>query len=89
MVSPTCCYDDINYILVAPDAYDVVMVGVSAGLTPEQRGNLSSAAKLLQCAASNRGFGPESPHLQPLNQFIRETHIKFKSDAFHSTIFKF
>ena len=37
-------------------------------LNNEQRKNLGSVAKVLQFAASKKGFGDESPHLQCLNQ---------------------
>jgi len=40
---------------VAPDAFDIIDVGVVKGLTNDQRRNLGSVAKILQFAASNKG----------------------------------
>jgi len=40
---------------VAPDAFDIIDVGVVKGLTNDQRRNLGSIAKILQFAASNKG----------------------------------
>ena len=40
---------------MAPDAFDIIDVGVVKGLTNDQRRNLGSVAKILQFAASNKG----------------------------------
>ena len=47
-------------------------------LNHDQRRNLGSIAKILQFAASKKGFGTESEHLMCLNPFIIECHEKFK-----------
>ena len=48
------------------------------GLNNDQRRNLGSVAKILQFAATKKGFGEESPHLVVLNPYIVECHEKFK-----------
>ena len=48
-------YRYINSAVVAPDAFDIIDVGVVKGLTNDQRRNLGSVAKMLQFAASNKG----------------------------------
>ncbi|XP_039275982.1 ras GTPase-activating-like protein IQGAP2 [Nilaparvata lugens] len=70
-------YRFINSAIVAPDAFDV-LPAEQPPLTNAQRHNLASIAKILQFAASKKGFGEESPHLQGLNQFLVECHEKFK-----------
>ena len=53
----------------SPDSCDIVDVNSGEkALNNEQRKNLGSVAKVLQFAASKKGFGDESPHLQCLNQ---------------------
>jgi hypothetical protein len=47
-------------------------------LNNDQRRNLAHIAKILQFAASKKGFASESPHLETLNPFIIECHEKFK-----------
>ncbi len=72
-------YRYINSAIVAPDAFNIVDVSVeSGGLNNEQRRNLGSVAKILQFAATKKGFGDESPHLTVLNPYITECHEKFK-----------
>jgi hypothetical protein len=72
-------YRYINSVIVAPDAYGIVDVSAEAGgLNNEQRRNLGSVAKILQFAATKKGFGEESPHLISLNPYIVECHEKFK-----------
>ena len=44
----------------------------------DQRRNLGNVAKMLQFAASKKGFAEESPHLMCLNPFIVECHDRFK-----------
>merc|ERR1719319_1129829 len=70
-------YRFVNPTIVAPERFD--MVDRRAGeLTNDQRRNLGSVAKILQFAASKKGFGEESEHLMCLNPFIVECHEKFK-----------
>ncbi|XP_022784321.1 ras GTPase-activating-like protein IQGAP1 [Stylophora pistillata] len=71
-------YRYMNPEIVAPDAFDIVSVGVDKCLTADQRRNLGSIAKILQYAASNKMFGGESAHLSPLNGYIAEAHQRFK-----------
>jgi len=71
-------YRYINSTIVAPDAFDIVDISSYKGLTNDQRRNLGSIAKILQFAASNKGFGGDSAHLSSLNPYIMEAHNKFK-----------
>ncbi|CAB3386555.1 Hypothetical predicted protein [Cloeon dipterum] len=71
-------YHFINAAIVAPDAYDVVTLPADKTLTSDQRSNLASIAKILQYAASKKGFGDESSHLKVLNPFIFQCHEKIK-----------
>jgi len=74
-------YRYINGAIVAPDSCDIVDVRTSSdqALNNEQRKNLGSIAKLLQFAASKKGFGEESPHLAPLNAWIVDAHERMKA----------
>ena len=63
---------------MAPDAFDIINVAASSGLSNEQRRNLGSIAKILQFSASNKGFGTDSPHLLGMNKYIMEAHARFK-----------
>ncbi|XP_058972434.2 ras GTPase-activating-like protein IQGAP1 [Pocillopora verrucosa] len=78
VVSNLIYYRYMNPAIVAPDAFDIVSMGVDKGLTADQRKNLGSIAKILQYAASNKMFGGESAHLSPLNGYIAEAHQRFK-----------
>ncbi|RUS77832.1 hypothetical protein EGW08_014406 [Elysia chlorotica] len=71
-------YRYINSAIVAPDAFDIVNIGAEKALTNDQRRNLGSIAKILQFAASNKGFGGESSYLASMNDYIRNSHEKFK-----------
>ncbi|CAL4074100.1 unnamed protein product [Meganyctiphanes norvegica] len=71
-------YRYINSAIVAPDAFDIVNVSPDQKLSNNQRRNLASIAKILQFAASKKGFGEEACHLTCLNPFIVECHEKFK-----------
>ncbi|XP_023246515.1 ras GTPase-activating-like protein IQGAP1 [Copidosoma floridanum] len=71
-------YHYINAAIVAPDAYEIVTLTVDRSLSNDQRRNLASIAKILQFAASKKGFGEEAKHLVCLNPFIVECHEKFK-----------
>lgn len=72
-------YRYINSAIVAPDAFDIVTVSPDQKLNNNQRRNLASIAKILQFAASKKGFGDEASHLKCLNPFIIECHEKFKN----------
>ena len=71
-------YRYINSAIVAPDAFNIVDISAEKSLNNEQRRNLGSVAKILQFAATKKGFGEESPHLMCLNSYIVECHEKFK-----------
>ncbi|KAJ8679150.1 hypothetical protein QAD02_014937 [Eretmocerus hayati] len=71
-------YHFINAAIVAPDAFEIVTLPVDRSLSNDQRRNLASIAKILQFAASKKGFGEEAMHLVCLNPFIIECHEKFK-----------
>lgn len=58
-------YRYINSAIVAPDAFDIVNIGAEKALSPDQRRNLGSIAKILQFAASNKGVGVQCCHLAP------------------------
>ena len=73
-------YRYINSTIVAPDSCDIVDVNASdKALNNEQRKNLGSIAKVLQFAASKKGFGEESAHLMSLNQYIIDGKVSFGS----------
>jgi len=57
---------------VAPDAFDIIDVGVVKGLTNDQRRNLGSIAKILQFAASNKGVSRR----RLLVSYIHVCHIE-------------
>lgn len=79
MVGNLIYYRYINSAIVAPDAFNIVDISAeSGGLNNDQRRNLGSVAKILQFAATKKGFGDESPHLMCLNAYIVECHEKFK-----------
>ncbi|KAK0081320.1 hypothetical protein PV325_012392 [Microctonus aethiopoides] len=71
-------YHFINAAIVAPDAFDIITLPIDKSLTNDQRRNLASIAKILQFAASKKGFGEEATHLVCLNPFIIDCHEKFK-----------
>ncbi|XP_078048629.1 ras GTPase-activating-like protein IQGAP1 [Augochlora pura] len=72
-------YHFINAAIVAPDAFDIITLPIDRSLSNDQRRNLASIAKILQFAASKKGFGEEATHLVCLNSFIIECHEKFKN----------
>ena len=74
-------YRYINSAIVAPDAFDIISVGAEKALSNDQRRNLGTIAKILQFAASNKGFGGESSYLSSMNDYIRVAHEKFKYDT--------
>nr|XP_018903621.1 PREDICTED: ras GTPase-activating-like protein IQGAP1 [Bemisia tabaci] len=71
-------YQFFNSAIVAPDAFDIIPLEANKMLSNNHRNNLASIAKLLQFAASKKGFGEESKHLICLNPFIIECHEAFK-----------
>ena len=71
-------YRFVNPTIVAPERFDM-LERKELHLTNDQRRNLGSVAKILQFAASKKGFGDESEHLMCLNPFIIECHEKFKA----------
>ncbi|XP_066938179.1 ras GTPase-activating-like protein IQGAP1 isoform X2 [Macrobrachium rosenbergii] len=72
-------YRYINSAIVAPDAFDIIKVSPDQKLNNAQRRNLASIAKILQFAASKKGFADEASHLTCLNPFIIDCHEKFKA----------
>ncbi|XP_066272351.1 ras GTPase-activating-like protein IQGAP1 isoform X4 [Branchiostoma lanceolatum] len=71
-------YRYMNPAIVAPDGFDIIDVNAGVGLSPDQRRNLGSIAKLLQFAASNKIFDGENAHLSSLNDYVSQAHEKFK-----------
>ncbi|XP_074836699.1 ras GTPase-activating-like protein IQGAP3 [Carettochelys insculpta] len=71
-------YRFMNPAVVAPDGFDVVDISARVALHPEHRRNLGSIAKILQHAAANKMFEGENGHLRVLNQYLEETHSKFR-----------
>ncbi|XP_033375638.1 ras GTPase-activating-like protein IQGAP3 isoform X1 [Parus major] len=71
-------YRFMNPAVVAPDGFDVVDVSARAALQPEQRRSLGSIAKVLQHAAARKAFQGESAHLCGVNQYLEDTHNKFR-----------
>ncbi|XP_062516827.1 ras GTPase-activating-like protein IQGAP2 isoform X2 [Corticium candelabrum] len=72
-------YRYMNPAIVAPDAFDIVSLSADKGLTPDQRRNLGSIAKVLQYAAANKLFEGENAALVAINPYIQEAFVKFKS----------
>ena len=72
-------YRYVNPTIVAPERFDILDKKCDQNLNNDQRRNLGSIAKILQFAASKKGFGEESEHLMCLNPFIIECHDKFKN----------
>ncbi|XP_056402136.1 ras GTPase-activating-like protein IQGAP3 [Hyla sarda] len=69
-------YRFMNPAVVAPDAFDIVDMPAGGTIHPDQRRTLGSIAKVLQHAAANKMF--EDSHLGLLNQYLAETHWKFR-----------
>lgn len=74
-------YRYMNPAIVAPDAFDIIEVSAGGQLTTEQRRNLGSVAKMLQHAASNKMFLGDNAHLNPINEYLSASHLKFRSDV--------
>ncbi|XP_077181510.1 ras GTPase-activating-like protein IQGAP3 [Paroedura picta] len=71
-------YRFMNPAVVAPDGFDVVDISAGVALHPDHRRNLASIAKILQHAAANQMFEGENSHLRVVNQYLEETHLKFR-----------
>lgn len=71
-------YRYMNPAIVAPDGFDVVDRSASSTLQPEQRFILGSISRMLQQAAANKHFHGDGPHIRALNQYISQTHSRFR-----------
>lgn len=71
-------YRYMNPAIVAPDAFDIIDIGVDRGMTVEQRRNLGSITKVLQSIASGKQFLEENLHLTKLNDLVIKSFEKFK-----------
>ncbi|XP_067456357.1 ras GTPase-activating-like protein IQGAP3 isoform X1 [Thunnus thynnus] len=71
-------YRYMNPAIVAPDGFDVVDRSAGSALQPEQRHILGSIARMLQHAAANKHFHGDGYHVRTLNQYISQTHAKFR-----------
>ncbi|XP_048144938.1 ras GTPase-activating-like protein IQGAP3 [Corvus hawaiiensis] len=71
-------YRFMNPAVVAPDGFDIVDVSAGAALHPDHRRSLGSIANVLQHAAARKAFEGESAHLCGLNQYLEDTHNKFR-----------
>ncbi|XP_041649512.1 ras GTPase-activating-like protein IQGAP3 [Cheilinus undulatus] len=71
-------YRYMNPAIVAPDGFDVVDRSAGSALQPEQRHILGSIARMLQHAAANKHFHGDGYHLRALNQYITQTHHRFR-----------
>ncbi|XP_047216426.1 ras GTPase-activating-like protein IQGAP3 isoform X2 [Girardinichthys multiradiatus] len=78
IVSNLVYYRYMNPAIVAPDGFDVVDRAAGSTLQPEQRHVLGSIARMLQHAAANKHFHGDGYHVQALNQYITQTHSKFR-----------
>lgn len=72
-------YRFLNPAVVAPDAFDIVAMAAGGALATPQRHTLGAVAQLLQLAAAGKTFSGESQHLQVLNDYLEQTHLKFRS----------
>uniref|UniRef100_A0A8D2APU0 IQ motif containing GTPase activating protein 3 n=1 Tax=Sciurus vulgaris TaxID=55149 RepID=A0A8D2APU0_SCIVU len=71
-------YRFLNPAVVAPDAFDIVALAAGGALAAPQRHALGAIAQLLQHAAAGKAFSGESRHLRVLNDYLEETHLKFR-----------
>ncbi|KAM9766181.1 ras GTPase-activating-like protein IQGAP1 isoform 2-T2 [Menidia menidia] len=71
-------YRYMNPAIVAPDAFDIIEMSAGGQLTTEQRRNLGSVAKMLQHAASNKMFLGDNAHLNPINEYLSSSYLKFR-----------
>lgn len=79
MVGNLLYYRFLNPAVVAPDAFDIVAMAAGGALATPQRHALGAVAQLLQHAAAGKAFSGESQHLRVLNDYLEETHLKFRS----------
>lgn len=78
MVGNLLYYRFLNPAVVAPDAFDIVAMAAGGALATPQRHALGAVAQLLQHAAAGKAFSGESQHLRVLNDYLEETHLKFR-----------
>eukprot|EP00074_Homo_sapiens_P047897 NP_839943.2 ras GTPase-activating-like protein IQGAP3 [Homo sapiens] len=71
-------YRFLNPAVVAPDAFDIVAMAAGGALAAPQRHALGAVAQLLQHAAAGKAFSGQSQHLRVLNDYLEETHLKFR-----------
>ncbi|KAF1475936.1 Ras GTPase-activating-like protein IQGAP3, partial [Megadyptes antipodes antipodes] len=71
-------YRFMNPAVVAPDGFDIVDISAGVTLHPDHRRNLGSIAKVLQHAAARKAFDGENVHLCGVNQYLEDTHNKFR-----------
>ncbi|XP_040854412.1 ras GTPase-activating-like protein IQGAP3 isoform X2 [Ochotona curzoniae] len=71
-------YRFLNPAVVAPDAFDIVAMAAGGALAAPQRHVLGAVAQLLQHAAAGKAFSGENQHLRILNDYLEETHYKFR-----------
>ncbi|KAK1205473.1 IQGA3 protein, partial [Pygoscelis papua] len=71
-------YRFMNPAVVAPDGFDIVDISAGVTLHPDHRRNLGSIAKVLQHAAARKAFDGENMHLCGVNQYLEDTHNKFR-----------
>ncbi|XP_049490744.1 ras GTPase-activating-like protein IQGAP3 [Panthera uncia] len=71
-------YRFLNPAIVAPDAFDIVAVAAGGALAAPQRHALGAVAQVLQQAAAGKAFRGESRRLRVLNDYLEETHLKFR-----------
>ncbi|KFQ91122.1 Ras GTPase-activating-like IQGAP3, partial [Nipponia nippon] len=71
-------YRFMNPAVVAPDGFDIVDISAGVALHPDHRRSLGSIAKVLQHAAARKAFDRENAHLCGVNQYLEDTHNKFR-----------
>ncbi|CAJ1061313.1 ras GTPase-activating-like protein IQGAP3 [Xyrichtys novacula] len=71
-------YRYMNPAVVAPDGFDIVDRSAGSALQSEQRHILGSIARMLQHAAANKHFHGDGYHVRVLNQYITQTHSRFR-----------
>lgn len=78
MVGNLVYYRYMNPAIVAPDGFDVLDCSAGSALRPEQRRMLGSVSRILQHAAANKRFHGDAEHIRALNQYIGQTHGRFR-----------
>ncbi|XP_009890370.1 PREDICTED: ras GTPase-activating-like protein IQGAP3 [Charadrius vociferus] len=71
-------YRFMNPAVVAPDGFDIVDISAGVTLHPDHRRSLGFIAKVLQHAAAHKAFDGENAHLCGVNQYLEDTHNKFR-----------